>query len=127
MDAATTDPNHPYPYDSNPNIHPTPNPSIMKTLFTAVLGTVFAFALSTAQAEEKTYEGEMSCAKCNLKQADKCEDTLKVGDTLYLLEEGGKRKTSEHVCSGAEKAKVTGKIEERDGKKYLVASKIELE
>lgn len=102
----------------------------MKTLLTAFLGTAFAFAfaLATVQADEvKTYEGELSCAKCNLKQADKCEDTLKVGDELYLVEEGGKRKTSEHVCSGTAKAKITGKIEERDGKKYLVAEKIEVE
>lgn len=99
----------------------------MKHLITALFGAALAFTLSTAQAEDKTYEGEMSCAKCNLKQADKCEDTLKVGDTLYLLEEGGKRKTSEHVCSGTAKAKVTGKVEERDGKKFLVASKIEVE
>lgn len=100
----------------------------MKTLLLSLFGAAVAFTLTTTQAaEEKTYEGEMSCAKCNLKQADKCEDTLKVGDTLYLLEEGGKRKTSEHVCSGTAKAKVTGKVEERDGKKFLVASKIEVE
>ena len=100
----------------------------MKTLLTAVLGTAFAFVLATAQAEEeKTFTGEMSCAKCNLKQADKCEDTLKVGDTLYRLEEGGRRKTSEHVCSGTENVKVTGKVEDRDGKKFIVASKIELD
>ncbi|SRR5690606_32511362 len=99
----------------------------MKILITTLLASAFALAVSTARAEEKTLEGEMSCAKCNLKQADKCEDTLKVGDTLYLLEEGGKRRTSEHVCSGTEKAKVTGKVEERDGKKYLVVSKIEIQ
>jgi len=100
----------------------------MKTLLLSLFGAAVAFTLTTTQAaEEKTYEGEMSCAKCNLKTADKCEDTLKVGDTLYLLEEGGKRKTSEHVCSGTAKAKVTGKVEERDGKKFLVASKIEVE
>ncbi len=99
----------------------------MKTLLIALIGT--AFALTAAQAGEKkqTLEGEMSCAKCNLKQADACEDTLKVGEELYLLEEGGKRKTSEHVCSGTAKAKVTGKVEERDGKKFLVVSKIEVE
>lgn len=99
----------------------------MKHLIIATIAAATAFAFTTAQAEEKTFEGEMSCAKCNLKQADKCEDTLKVGDTLYLLEEGGKRKTSEHVCSGSAKAKVTGTVEERDGKKFLVASKIEVE
>lgn len=97
----------------------------MKTLLISLFaGSLFFTAV---QAEEKTFEGEMSCAKCNLKQADTCEDTLKAGDTLYLLEEGGKRKTSEHVCSGASKAKVTGKVEERDGKKFLVVSKIVVE
>ncbi len=97
----------------------------MKTLLLSL--AIGALLLPFAQAEEKTFEGEISCAKCNLKQADKCADTLKVGDTLYFLEEGGKAKTSEHVCSGASKAKVTGKVEERDGKKVLVASKIEVE
>lgn len=99
----------------------------MKILKITLLSAIAAFTLATVQADEKTFEGEMSCAKCNLGTADKCEDTLKVGDVVYLLEEGGKRKTSEHVCSDSAKAKVTGKIEERDGKKYIVASKIEVE
>lgn len=99
----------------------------MKTLLTTLFAGALAFTVSSAMAEEKTYEGVMSCAKCNLNLADKCEDTLKVGDVLYLLEEGGKRKTSEHVCTDSAKAKVTGKIEERDGKKFIVASKIEVE
>ena len=98
----------------------------MKTLLITLIGAVLSFTLP-AQAEEKTFEGEMSCAKCNLSIDDACEDTLKVGETLYLLEEGGKRKTSEHVCSGSAKAKVTGKMEDRDGKKFIVASKIEVE
>lgn len=99
----------------------------MKKLIVSLFAAAFAFTLSSASAEEKTYEGEMSCAKCNLKTADTCEDTLKVGETLYLLEEGGERKTSEHVCEGTAKAKVTGKVEERDGKKFLVATKIVVE
>lgn len=99
----------------------------MKKLIVSLFGAALAFTLSSAQAEEKTFEGEMSCAKCNLKTAETCEDTLKVGETLYLLEEGGERKTSEHVCDGTAKAKVTGKVEERDGKKFLVVSKIVVE
>lgn len=99
----------------------------MKTLLITLIGASLSLTLVTAQAEEKTVEGEMSCAKCNLGIADKCEDTLKVGDVLYLLEEGGNRKTSEHVCSDSAKAKVTGKFEERDGKKFIVASKIVVE
>lgn len=99
----------------------------MKNILSILSVLGIAFTLSSVHAEEKTYEGEMSCAKCNLKQAEECEDTLKVGETLYLLEEGGDRKTSEHVCSGTAKAKVTGKVEERDGKKFIVVSKIEVE
>jgi len=99
----------------------------MKKLIVSPLVAAIAFTLSVAQAEEKTYEGEMSCAKCNLKTAETCEDTLKVGETLYLLEEDGDRKTSEHVCSGSAKAKVTGKVEERDGKKFLIVSKLVVE
>ncbi|PAW65521.1 MAG: hypothetical protein B9S38_15150 [Verrucomicrobiia bacterium Tous-C4TDCM] len=99
----------------------------MKKLTISLFVAAIAFTLSAAQAEEKTYEGEMSCAKCNLKTAETCEDTLKVGETLYLLEEGGDRRTSEHVCSGSAKAKVTGKVEERDGKKFLVVSKLVVE
>jgi len=100
----------------------------MKHLIISLFAAAVAFTFTTAQAEEeKTFEGEMSCAKCNLSIADKCEDTLKVGDVLYLLEENGNRKTSEHVCSDSAKAKVTGKIEERDGKKFIVASKIVVE
>lgn len=99
----------------------------MKTLLITLIGAALSFTLTTAQAEEKTFEGEMSCAKCNLGTAEKCEDTLKVGETLYLLEEGGKRKTSEHVCTDTAKAKVTGKLEDRDGKKFIVVSKIEVE
>ena len=99
----------------------------MKTLFTTLFGALFVFAISTAFADDKSFEGEMACAKCKLKQADSCQDTLKVGDTLYYLEEGGSQKTSEHVCSGTAKAKVSGKVEERDGKKFIVVSKIEVE
>ncbi|MBL9154998.1 MAG: hypothetical protein JNK37_21130 [Verrucomicrobiales bacterium] len=98
----------------------------MKNLFIALFGAALAITFTaTAQAEEKTLEGVMSCEKCNLKTAEACADALKVGDTLYALEENGKRKTSEHVCSGEAKAKVTGKVEERDGKKFIVVSKIE--
>lgn len=97
----------------------------MKTILIALFGTFITLAVVQAD-EEKTYEGTMACEKCSLKTGDKCADTLKVGDVVYLMEENGKRKTSEHVCSDTEEAKVTGKIVERDGKKFLVASKIEI-
>jgi len=99
----------------------------MKTLFITTL-SLLGLAAFTAQlsAEEVTLAGVMSCEKCNLKQAEACSDALQVGETLYHLEEDGKRRTSEHVCTGTSPAKVTGKVEERDGKAFIVASKIEI-
>ena len=99
----------------------------MKYLTATLFAAAMAFTIGSAHAEEKTLEGVMSCEKCNLKQADACADSLKVGDTLYHLEEDGKRKTKSHQCSGTANAKVTGKVEDRDGKKFIVVSKIEKE
>lgn len=91
-----------------------------------ILSLVALMALSTlsVRAADTKLEGEMSCAKCALKTADTCTDTLKVGDVLYYLEENGSVKTSAHQCSGTAKATVTGKVEERDGKKVVVVTSI---
>ncbi len=99
----------------------------MKHLTASLIAAAMAFTVVSAQAEEKTLEGVMSCEKCNLKQADACADALQVGDVLYHLEENGKRKTKSHQCSGTANAKVTGTVEDRDGKKFVVVSKIEKE
>lgn len=90
----------------------------------ALFGLV-GFAAPLA-AEEVTLVGVMSCEKCNLKQAEDCSDALQIGETLYHLEEDGKRRTSEHVCSGTANAEVTGVVENRDGQAFIVASKIEI-
>ena len=95
---------------------------------------VFAFSAQAAKpapaepaapAGEITVEGTISCAKCALKEADACADVVKAGDAVYYLEEGGKVKTSVHQCKGEAAVKVTGTVEERDGKKYLIVSAIE--
>ncbi|MCB1064139.1 MAG: hypothetical protein KDN20_14620 [Verrucomicrobiae bacterium] len=99
----------------------------MKYLTATLFAAALAFTLTSAQAEEKTVEGVMSCEKCNLKQADVCADVLKVGDVLYSLEQDGKRKTKAHQCSGTANAKVTGTVEERDGKQFIVVTAIEKE
>ena len=101
-----------------------------KLIATTLMSAALAFVFSAQAEEEKTFEGTMSCAKCNLKEAKACADALqfeKDGKTVtYYLEENGKVKTSAHKCSGTVPAKVTGKMEDRDGKTFVVASKIEL-
>ncbi|MBU6302271.1 MAG: hypothetical protein KGS60_12000 [Verrucomicrobia bacterium] len=94
----------------------------MKTFFSIIaLAALSTFGL---RAEDQKFQGTMACAKCSLGTADSCADTLKVGDVLYHLEEGGEVKTSEHQCSGTAKATVTGKVTERDGKKVITVTSI---
>ena len=94
----------------------------MKTILSLL--ALVALSTLTVRAEDQKFEGTMCCAKCSLKTADACADALKVGDVLYSLEENGSVKTSAHQCSGTAKATVTGKVEERDGKKVIVVSSI---
>jgi hypothetical protein len=89
-----------------------------------------AKADSKAAAGEVTLKGDMVCAKCALKQSEKCQNVLKVADggkeTLYYLEHNQIAKDNhEMVCSGKPKsATVTGMVKEAGGKKLLIASSI---
>ena len=95
-------------------------------LLATLLGSVLTIGLQAAD-DEKTVEGIMSCAKCELGTADSCADVVKTKDgTMYYLTEKGKAKTSEHQCKGEAEVKVTGTVKEADGKKNLAVSEIEL-
>ena len=118
----------------------------MKNIITSLVAIVaisFTFALQAAEEPEKapaepaavpaeageviTIEGAMCCAKCVLKEAGECADVVKVGALKYYLEEDGKVETSVHQCRGTTNVKLTGKVEDRDGKKYIIVSEIEEE
>ena len=85
-------------------------------------------AAAPAEAGEViSVEGVICCAKCALKEAEECSDVVKVGELKYYLEEDGNVKTSVHQCRGTAKVKLSGKVEVRDGKKYIIVSEIEKE
>jgi hypothetical protein len=92
-----------------------------------VLGLV---ALATA-GDEMTLTGKVMCAKCALKKADatKCQDVLVVKDgdktTEYYVEKNPVSEKFGHVCKDEKAATVTGKVTEKDGKKWISASKME--
>jgi len=84
-------------------------------------------------AKEVTLKGTMLCAKCSLHEGDKCQNVLKVKEgeteTLYYLT-ANDVSTGEHtkVCHGPkENVTVTGTVEDKDGKKWLTATKIAME
>ena len=80
-----------------------------------------------ADSVEVTLSGTGSCAKCKLKQTDACQNALKSGDTLYLLEHNAVSKAfHKNLCSGTANITAVGSVKDVEGKKVLVASKISL-
>lgn len=98
--------------------------------------TGMARAAEKAEKAEKggkvTLSGEMTCAKCGLKEADKCQNVLKVTDggaetKYYLVQNPVAKDNHKKVCGGNAKATVTGSVKEEGGKKMLTASEIKYE
>ena len=102
-------------------------------LTTGIVG-LFLFALaapSLAEDKEVTVTGEGKCAKCILKEGDKCQTVIQTkedGKTVsyYVADNEVSKNFHEDVCKQAKKVTATGTVKEVDGKKLLTASKIEL-
>ena len=97
------------------------------------MGVALALVLGLAavtSAAETTVKGTLSCAKCQLKKADKCQDVVTVTDaqgatTEYWLVKNEAAEKAGHQCTKTAPATVTGEVTEKDGKKWIAASKIE--
>ena len=106
----------------------------MKTIGAIGLAMILAFGLvaSAMAADPVTVTGKVMCAKCTLKKADakECQDVLVVQDaagasTQYYLVKNDVQKKFGHVCTGEKPATVTGTVAEKDGKKWLAATKMD--
>ncbi len=105
----------------------------MKTL--AKIGLALALVTGLVAAayagDETTVTGKVMCAKCTLKKADatKCQDVLVVKDgdktAEYYVEKNAVSEKFGHACAGEKPAVVTGKVSEKDGKKWIAPSKME--
>ena len=105
-------------------------------LIAGVVG-VFVLALTTPAcaadtAKEKTVTGEAKCAKCMLKETDKCQTVIQVenkkGKTVnyYLTENDVCKAFHEDVCKEAKKVTATGTVKKVQGKNEYTVSKIDL-
>ena len=95
-----------------------------------VLALVVAVAALSLAADPVTLSGKVVCGKCTLKKADltSCQDVLVVsgaGAGEYFLVKNDVSQKFGHVCKGERAATVTGIVAEKDGKKWLTATKIE--
>ena len=77
-------------------------------------------------------EGEGTCAKCDLKTATACQNAITVtgadGKKEVILCDANDVSKAFHksICKGAEKVTAEGVITEKDGKKTIALTKIEL-
>ncbi len=96
------------------------------------LALVVGFVAVAGAGEETTVTGKVMCAKCSLKKADadKCQDVLVTKDaagkvTEYYVEKNEVLKAFGHTCQGEKPAVATGTVTEKDGKKWIAATKME--
>jgi len=106
----------------------------MKKLIISALAAAALLATTSAFAADKevTLKGEGKCAKCALKKADQCQNVIEVkeGDktVAYWMEANDVAKAfHKNVCSATVKMTAVGKVSEKDGKKILVASKLDVD
>jgi len=98
----------------------------------AVVALAVGLAAVLVAADEVTLEGKIACAKCTLKKADakECQNVLlvKQGDgktTEYYIVVNEAAEEFGEVCTNTTEAKVTGTVSEKDGRKWITASKVE--
>jgi hypothetical protein len=97
--------------------------------FVATLGMLAVAA--PAFAAEETLKGEMVCAKCYLNKPDakECQDVLLVSDAKgakveYYVTKNDVAKQAGEACTQAVPATIVGSVSEKDGRKWITASKI---
>lgn len=108
----------------------------MKTLSSSLMSAALAMFVSSAFAAEEvkdktmTLEGTATCAKCDLELTEKCETVLQVkeGDKTetYYITGALDKEFHKKICKSAKDAKATGTVSEKDGKKMLEVTSIEL-
>jgi hypothetical protein len=106
----------------------------MKSRAIALVAVLALFAAGTAgwAGDEVTLKGNIVCAKCTLKKADakECQNVLLAKgtdgkDVEYYLARSEAADAVGEVCTATKPATVTGTVTEKDGRKWLTASKVE--
>lgn len=105
----------------------------LAALAALALALVFGLGFTAgASADEVTLEGTIVCAKCTLKKADakECQNVLLVPvkdgkEAEYYFAKSAAGDSVGEICMEKKKAVVTGTVSEKDGKKWITASKVE--
>lgn len=104
----------------------------LKLSLALAAGFALASAATALAADETTITGNMVCGKCTLHETASCQNVVQVtkeGKTVnYYLEQNDVSKAAhEPICGGStEKVTVTGTLSEKDGKKVITPTKIDV-
>jgi hypothetical protein len=104
----------------------------LKLTLALLAGLAVAGATTALADDVTTITGDMVCGKCTLHITDKCQNVVQVtkdGKTVnYFLEMNDVSKAAhDPICGGGtEKVTVTGTVEDKDGKKVMTPTKIEV-
>jgi hypothetical protein len=115
----------------------------MKATFSTLLGLVAVVALmASLQAADKadkadkkgkevTLKGTITCAKCDLKVADKCATVLVVKeegkDVVYYLDTKSAKANHKTICQSPMMGSVTGTVSKEGDKHIITASKVDFD
>lgn len=111
---------------------------IMKKLIAAIIATAFLVSIVTSiyaeddDAKVKTIKGEAVCAKCELHETDKCQTAIRTKEDgkdviYYAVNNDVAKKFHGKICQAPAKVTAVGTVEEKDGKKTIKLTKIDLD
>jgi hypothetical protein len=103
----------------------------MRATLSVLLGlaVLCAFTMSVL-AQDVDLKGRITCAKCELKKETQCTTVIVVKeagkDIVYYLDEKSGKANHSKICKEGKEGTVTGKVSEKDGKKIITATKVDI-
>ena len=104
----------------------------IKLMLALLAGLAIVSATTALAADEISITGNMVCAKCTLHETDTCQNVVQVTEdektvNYYLKQNDVSKEAHGAICHGdTEKVTVTGTVKEKDGKKMMTPTKIEV-
>ena len=104
----------------------------MKSVWTVALALVVALVFSAgvraadkAEGKEVTIKGTITCAKCDLKLADKCHTVIKSKDgKVYWFDDASGKKNHKKICTSPTEGEVTGTVSKEGDKEIIKVEKV---